>query len=282
MTKEEIWEKLELEFRLRGLSPGTLKSYKCSIGVFLDWANKPYEDLGEDDLRNYLVYLIEENRLKLSTINSINAAIRFYLIIILEKDINYRRVARLRKPHALPDIWSKEEVKRFLSIIDDPRDLAIYTNVYGSGLRVSEIVNLKIEDVDSKNMRLFIQQSKNNKDRYTVLSKQGLNALRRYWRICRPVNPQNWLFPGATRTGNLGTRGVEKAFKKYKRKAAITKPGNIHMLRHCFATHALEAGTDTFYIKQLLGHSCFSSTAHYLHVAKTSIYKTESPADSLK
>ena len=282
MTREEIWEKLKTEVKLRGYSPLTINTYKAGISTFLDWCDKPYEDLDEEDFRNYLIHIIEEGRIKPGTINSYNGAIRFFLVVILGKNINYMRTARLRGISKLPYVWSLEEVERFFSVIEDPRDLAIYTNVYGSGLRVSEIVNLKIEDVDSKNMRLFIQQSKNNKDRYTVLSKQGLNALRRYWRICRPVNPQNWLFPGATRTGNLGTRGVEKAFKKYKRKAAITKPGNIHMLRHCFATHALEAGTDTFYIKQLLGHSCFSSTAHYLHVAKTSIYKTESPADSLK
>ena len=282
MTKEEIREKLELEFKIRGYSPKTLKAYQYAINRFLDWADKPYEELDERDFRNYLIYLVKEERLKRNTINMINAAIRFYLLVVLEKDVNYRRTARLRRTNTIPDVWEKEEVERFLSVIDDPRDQAIFINVYGSGLRVSEICNLRIEDVDSKNMRLFIHQSKENKDRYTVLSVRGLDALRRYWKIFKPYNPQNWIFPGTTKTGNLGPGGVEKAFRRYKNKAGITRPGNVHMLRHCFATHALEAGADVIHIKELLGHSCIASTHRYLHVAKISIRKIQSPADSLE
>ena len=149
-------------------------------------------------------------------------------------------------------------------------------------MRVSEICKLRIEDVDSKDMRLFIQQTKDGKDRYTILSERGLAALRRYWLIYKPVNPQHYLFPSTSKEGYLQTTSVEIAFRKYKKKAGITKSGNVHMLRHCFATHALEAGTDVLYIKQLLGHSCFSSTDTYLHIAKTSVYRTKSPADSLE
>ena len=155
-------------------------------------------------------------------------------------------------------------------------------NIYGSGLRISEVCKLKVEDIDSKNMRLFIRQAKCNKDRYTILSQRGLDALRRYWKIFKPSSPEHYLFPGRWNKGHLTPEWIDKMFKIFKAKAGITTPGTVHTLRHCFATHALEEGTDVLYIKQLLGHSCFSSTDVYLHIAKTSVYKTKSPADSLE
>lgn len=281
MTKEEVWEKLQTEIKLRGMSPNSYKTYKANISMFLDWCNKPYEELEEDDFRNYLIYLVNEGKYGIETINNRNGSIRFFLTVIMGKNINYMRTARIRRSLKLPDIWSKEEVEQFLNAVDDPRYQAIFVNVYGSGLRVSEICKLKIKDIDSKNMRLFICQAKGKKDRYTILSQRGLNALRHYWKIYRPVNPQNYLFPSTSKEGYLLPSTVEQAFRKYKKKAGITKAGNVHMLRHCFATHTLEDGTDVIYIKQLLGHSCFSSTDRYLHVAKTSVYKTKSPVDSL-
>ncbi len=192
------------------------------------------------------------------------------------------RTARLRGVTSLPTVWSKETVEQFFSVIDNPRDLAIFVNVYGSGLRVSEICKLKIEDIDSKNMRIFIRQAKCNKDRYTILSQRGLDALRRYWKIFKPSSPEHYLFPNRwDKERHLMPCRIEIIFNKYKAEAGITESGTVHTLRHCFATHALEAGTDVLYIKQLMGHSCFSSTDRYLHVAKTSVYKTKSPADDI-
>ena len=281
MTKEEIWEKLATEVKLRGFSPQTYHTYKCNINGFLDWAGKPYEELDEDDFRNYLIFLINEGRIEKGTINNRNGSIRFFLVVILGKNINYMRTARLRGVTRLPTVWSKETVERFFNVIENPRDLAIFVNVYGSGLRISEICKLKIEDIDSKNMRIFIRQAKCNKDRYTILSQRGLDALRRYWKICKPSSPEHYLFPGRWNRGHLRTDWIELMFKRYKAQAGISEAGTVHTLRHCFATHALEAGTDVLYIKQLMGHSCFSSTDRYLHVAKTSVYQTKSPADDI-
>ncbi|MBQ3760436.1 MAG: tyrosine-type recombinase/integrase, partial [Clostridia bacterium] len=235
----------------------------------------------EIDFRNYLLYLINRGNLTTATINSYNAAIRFFLQVILEKDVNYRRTARLRKEYKLPPVWSIEEVTKFLSVIDNIRDRAIFINIYGSGLRVSEISTLKVQDIDSKNMRLLIRQSKGRKDRYTILSQSGLDALRDYWRRYRPASPEGYLFPGTTKEGHLGKSGIEIAFRKYLSRTDIKTPGTVHTLRHCFATHALEAGTDILYIKELLGHSCFETTNVYLHIASTKVFKTSSPADSL-
>ena len=281
MTKEEIFERLQTEITIRGLSPGTYNTYMRAIDLFLNWSDKPFEKLEEVDFRNYLIYLINRGNLSTATINMYNAAIRFFLQVILEKDVNYRRTARLRKEYKLPPVWSIEEVAKFLNVIDNIRDRAIFINIYGSGLRVSEISTLKIQDVDSKNMRLLIRQSKGRKDRYTILSKSGLDALRDYWRRYRPVSPEGYLFPGITKEGHLGKSGIEFAFRKYLRRTDISTPGTVHTLRHCFATHALEAGTDILYIKELLGHSCFETTNVYLHIANTKVFKTSSPVDSL-
>ena len=282
MTKEEIWEKLAEEVKLRGFSPLSYHTYKTNISTFLDWCDKPYEDLDEEDFRNYLIHIINEGKLKPASINNKNGAIRFFLVVILGKNVNYLRTARLRGINNLPSVWSKEEVERFFSVIDDPRYTAIFMNIYGSGLRISEVCKLKVEDIDSKNMRLFIRQAKCNKDRYTILSQRGLDALRRYWKIFKPSSPEHYLFPGRWNKGHLTPEWIDKMFKIFKAKAGITTPGTVHTLRHCFATHALEEGNDVLYIKQLLGHSCFSSTDVYLHIAKTSVYKTKSPADSLE
>ena len=281
MTKEEIFKRLQTEITIRGLSPGTYNTYMRAIDLFLNWSDKPFDKLEEVDFRNYLLYLINRGNLSTATINMYNAAIRFFLQVILEKDVNYRRTARLRKEYKLPSVWSIEEVTKFLSVIDNIRDRAIFINIYGSGLRVSEISTLKIQDVDSKNMRLLIRQSKGRKDRYTILSKSGLDALRDYWRRYRPVSPEGYLFPGITKEGHLGKSGIEFAFRKYLRRTDISTPGTVHTLRHCFATHALEAGTDILYIKELLGHSCFETTNVYLHIANTKVFKTSSPVDSL-
>ena len=236
MTKDEIFEKLQTEVTIRGLSPGTYYTYKRAIDLFLNWTNKPYEELEEIDFRNYLLFLINRGDLTTATINMYNAAIRFFLQVILEKDINYRRTARLRKEYKLPPVWSIEEVTR---------------------------------------------QSKGRKDRYTILSQSGLDALRDYWKRYRPSSPEGYLFPGNTKEGHLGKSGIEIAFRKYLSRTDIATPGTVHTLRHCFATHALEAGTDILYIKELLGHSCFETTNVYLHIANTKVFKTSSPADSL-
>lgn len=281
MTKEEIFERLQTEVIIRGLSHGTYVTYKRAMELFFNWTDKPYEELEEIDFRNYLLYLINRGDLSTATINMYNAAIRFFLQVILEKDVNYRRTARLRKEYKIPPVWSMEEVAQFFDVIDNIRDRAIFINIYGSGLRISEICTLKVQDVDSKNMRLKIRQSKGKKDRYTILSQSGLHALRAYWKRYMPVSPEGYLFPGSTKEGYLGKSGIEIAFRKYLSRTNISTPGTVHTLRHCFATHALEAGTDILYIKELLGHSCLESTNVYLHIANTKVLKTSSPADSL-
>lgn len=139
--------------------------------------------------------------------------------------------------------------------------------VYSSGLRVSEAAALKIQHIDSKNMRVFVKDGKGGKDRYTLLSHACLDALREYWKVCRPNHPENWLFPSRRNGSHIGISALEKAFKKAVQRANITKHVSIHTLRHSFATHLLENGASLLQIKDLLGHASIQSTTIYLHLA---------------
>ena len=150
--------------------------------------------------------------------------------------------------------------------------------IYGAGLRASEAAHLRIEDIDSANMQIHVRQAKGKKDRYTLLSKQNLYALRMYWRFCRP---REWLFPGMNPDQPMDAKTVSSIFQKAKNKAQIQKKVTTHTLRHCFATHLLEAGTSLFHIQQLLGHSSPRTTGIYIHLTRKNILKVKSPLDTL-
>lgn len=150
--------------------------------------------------------------------------------------------------------------------------------IYGSGLRLSEISSLKISDIDSKNMRIFIDQGKGKKDRYALLSQANLEILHEYW---KQYKPKYWLFEGIEKGSHISKRSVQDLFKKYLKKSGVNAPASIHTLRHSFATHLLQDGTNLFYIRDLLGHATIRTTTVYLHVATTDILKTTSPLDTL-
>lgn len=164
-------------------------------------------------------------------------------------------------------IMSKTEIVRFFSVIDNLRDKAIFMTVYGSGLRISEIIHLRVQDVDSENMRLFVHHGKGGKDRYTLLSAENLKLLREYWKEYRPNHPEGYLFYPKKEKQRIPTsRAVQEAFHKYVKLAKLSETYTVHTLRHCFATHLLESGVDVCRIKQLLGHTHIQSTTFYLHL----------------
>ncbi|MCH4199960.1 MAG: tyrosine-type recombinase/integrase [Clostridium tyrobutyricum] len=154
----------------------------------------------------------------------------------------------------------------------------ILMTIYSAGLRVSEVCNLKVTDIDSKNMQIFIKQGKGKKDRYSLLSKSNLQILREYWKTYKP---EEHLFSGRYRTDAITTRSVQKIFQKSKEKAGITKPATVHTLRHSFATHLLDAGTDICYIQRLLGHTRITTTTIYLHLRRMDLLNIKSPLDIL-
>lgn len=280
MTTQEYLTHMTEDMELRGLSERSRKVYCGAVSQFLKYCKEQDYEAGEVSFRQFILSRFRSGKVSKTTCNLYNSAIRFFLEVTLEQDINRSRTSRFRKEYHYPEVFTIDEVTQFFSVIDDTKYRAIFLNIYGSGLRASEIGNLHISDVDSKNMRLLIRQGKGKKDRYTILSTAGLAALREYWKAYRPSSEQGYLFPGK-HEGHLGVSGVETAFRKYYCKSGLTKRATVHTLRHSFATHLLENGADPLYIKNLLGHTTMNSTNIYLHVANTPIYKTVSPLDKV-
>ena len=197
---------------------------------------------------------------------------------MLKKKFVYE-VKRPRKDKKLPVVLSKEEVERILKAVDNLKHKAILMMVHAAGLRVGEVVKLKIENIDSKRMLIHIKGAKGRKDRYTMLSETALEILREYW---RQYKPQKWLFEGARKDRYIATRTVDKIMEHACTKAGINKDVSVHTLRHSFATHLLESGTDLRYIQELLGHADSKTTEIYTHVSTKSLGKIKSPLDGLE
>ena len=171
--------------------------------------------------------------------------------------------------------------RSFFDVIDNLRDRAMFETIYGAGLRISEIVNLRVQDIDSKQMRIYVQKGKGDKDRYTLLSQRNLGLLREYWKQYRPNHPGGYLFYARSKDKHtLTTRSVVNAFIKYRKRAGLSDGFTSHTLRHCFATHLLEAGMDIYRIKELLGHTFIQTTAFYLHLQNIQD-DVKSPLDTL-
>jgi site-specific recombinase XerD len=237
--------------------------------------------MGEAEFRDFLRYLQEERKLSPASINTYNSGLRFLYEVTLEQNFNYKRIPRAKEPILLPNIMTVTEVQKLFEVIDDLRYKAIFLTVYGSGLRLREVRHLRISDVDSEQMRLFIYQSKGKKDRFAVLSQTSLTALREYWKAYRPNHPEGYLFLNRTGSDCISDRAIQDAFAKYRDCAKLNCRATVHTLRHSYATHLLESGVSIFYIRQLLGHKTIGSTTRYLHVATTDILKTKSPLDTL-
>jgi site-specific recombinase XerD len=268
MTNQEILFKLEEDIQLMGLSPATFKQYSSDINVFLRHINnKPLEDCSENDIRSFLLYLLKEKKIATRTINRYNSALRFLFCCTMERILNLRTIPRLKSVRKLPEIMSKEQINSLFESCDKLRDKAILMTIYGGGLRLSEVCNLKGSDILSSSMRIKIRNGKGGKDRFTILSKKNLDILIDYYKNHRPNHPSEFLF--LTSTGAPITRSVVYyAFNKAAKKAGLPKSFHIHTLRHDFATHLLQAGTDIFQIKNLLGHSCIKTTSLYLQLSE--------------
>ena len=281
MTNEEVFQRAYEEFSLRGLSPNTADEYIRALRLFLRYYENPnIETMGEAEIRDFLLYQISLGKAT-GSVNIYNSALRFIFGAVLQRNLNLRMIPRRRLHRELPSIMSKAEIVRFFSVIDNLRDKAIFETVYGAGLRVSEVVQLRVQDIDSEQMRIFVHQGKGGKDRYTLLSQRNLDLLREYWKQYRPSHPDGYLFYSRGRKNHVMTsRAVQDAFNKYRIMAKLTETFTVHTLRHCFATHLLDSGVEVCRIKELLGHTFIQTTALYLHLR--SIDETiKSPLDTL-
>lgn len=281
MTNDEIIQKVKEEVQLRGLSADTEAEYLKSIRVLLNYYdNRPLCEMAEPEIRKFLLYLLEIGRSS-GTVNIYNSAFRFVFGAVLEKNLNYQMIPRRRIHRELPTIMSKAEIVKFFSVIDNLRDRAIFETIYGAGLRLSEIAHLRVQDIDSEGMRIFVYQGKGGKDRYTLLSQRNLTVLREYWQTFRPDHPDGYLF--YTRNGKnfcMSSRAIQDAFHKYRKRAELCDKFTVHTLRHCFATHLLKSGVDICRIKQLMGHTHIQSTTFYLHLLNFD-GAVKSPLDTL-
>ncbi|MGK0465803.1 MAG: integrase/recombinase XerD [Clostridium sp.] len=280
MTKEQVLEKLKFDVELRGLSKHTQDEYYTKCKIFQNHFDKPATELYEKDIREFLHYLTTEKKLTSGSVNSYNSGLRFLYGVTLDTNLNCKQIPRHRRNRKFPNILTKDEIQSLLSACDNLRDKSILMTLYGAGLRLNEVSCLKVSDIDSKKMQLFIRNGKGSKDRYALLSQDNLEILRDYW---KEYHPKEWLFYSRNNTGtHINSRSVQNMFHKYIKKANITKTVTVHCVRHSFATHLLESGTSIFHIKQLLGHSDISSTCFYLHMINIESLNVKSPLDMLK
>jgi integrase/recombinase XerD len=267
------------DMQVRNLALNTQRSYLEQVSRFARHFNKSPEQLGPDDIRAYQVYLTNEKKLAPSSIVTAVAALRFVYKISLKKSWQFEEVLPAPKlPQKLPVVLSPEEVMQFLGCINNTKHRAILTTCYAAGLRISEAVRLKTDDIDSQRMVIRVDQGKGQKDRYVMLSPVLLEILRAWWRVNKP---RHWLFPGDIPGQPISTYAVGGACQKAREISGIRKPITPHSLRHGFAVHLLESGTDVRSIQLLLGHRSLATTARYLRIATSKVCSTSSPLDLL-
>jgi len=267
------------DMQIRHLASSTQRAYLEHVARFARHFGRSPALLGPEEIRAYQVYLTNAKHLAPASIVITVAALRFLYTVTLQKTWSVKAAIPAPKtPQTLPVVLSPAEVVQFLDGVADPKHRAILTTCYAAGLRISEAVRLTPPAIDSQRMVLRVELGKGQKDRYVMLSPKLLQILRDWWRVSRP---RPWLFPGDRPGAPITTRAVNRACRKAHRRCQIPKPITPHSLRHAFAVHLLEAGTDVRTIQLLLGHRSLATTARYLAIAATRVCATASPLDLL-
>ena len=263
---------------IRNLAENTQLSYLQQVSRYARHFDRSPEELGPEQVRTYQVHLTKTCKLAPGSVSIATAALRFLYKVTLKREWVTDDIPMPKKPFKLPVVLSPEVVMHFLGCVDSLKQRTILTTAYAAGLRVSEATHLKVTDIDSQRMMLRVDQGKGSRDRYVMLSPRLLEALRSYWKV---VRPETWLFPGDIPGRPITTDAVELACRKAHRASGIAKPVTPHSLRHAFATHLLESGTDVRRIQLLLGHRSLSTTSRYLKIATSTVCATTSPLDLL-
>jgi site-specific recombinase XerD len=263
----------------RGRSPRTQETYVWMLRLFGRFVKKPLDQVVPEEIQEYQRHLTKVRKVGFSTFNQTTCALRFFYRQCLGKDWQIERMPYQRKRRNLPEILAPEEVAAILDACNNLKHRALLMTSYSGGLRLSETLGLLPSDIDSKRMMIRVEQGKGRKDRYVMLSPVLLETLRRYWKRYRPLR---WLFEGRSKGEPLASSTAEKVFKHAALKAGIKKHVYFHSLRHSFATHLLEDGTNIRLIQALLGHRSLTTTQIYTHVAQTHVSQTKSPLDRLE
>lgn len=279
MTNNQLLKKLSQDMKMRNFSHYTYDTYMGKTKELIKYFNKPLEEVTIEELRDFLYkYLLEERKLADRTINYYNSIIRFVYEVTLDILLNKKQIPMRKQKKIVYKVLTKEELSTFFNCVDNYKFKTIFMLVYGSGLRIGEVVNLRTEDIDSKTMRIFVREGKGNKERYAILPEASLEMLRKYWKNYRINKSINSLFLNDNGLP-INQYVIRTHFRKYRRKAKLDEKVTVHTLRHCFATNLIENGASLIQVKELMGHSNIRSTMCYVHVANIDL-GLESPLDT--
>lgn len=274
----ELRRRMEDDMVARGFAARTRESYLWAVTGLARFYRRSPDQISEDAVQAYLVHLLRERQLSSSTCNVVVCGLRFFYQTTLKRGRTTFDIPLSRQPGKLLVILSRGEVARVLAHVTNPKHRTMLLTTYAAGLRLNEVLHLRVADIDSARMTIRVEQGKGGQDRYTVLSPHLLAALRGYWKT---AHPRTWLFPSEATGEPLHSTALQRAYHLAKRRAGITKPGGIHGLRHAFATHLLEGGVDLHTIQRLLGHGHLSTTTRYFQLTRHTEIGPDSPLDLL-
>ncbi len=274
----KLREQMLADLQLRGITEQTQRDYLREVGNFASYFGKSPEELGESEVKEYLLHVMKEKKVSNGTLRQYVAALKFLYKHTLKREGVMEHINYPKHKRTLPVVLDISEVEAIFRATRNIKHKAILMIIYSSGLRISEASNLKVTDIDSVRMMVRIRQGKGGKDRYSILSHTALDCLRQYWKKYRP---KDWLFESMNKKNRISTSSIYQLFLNAKKRAGITKPASVHTLRHSFATHLLEAGTNLHHIQLLLGHKSPKTTTVYLHVSQLNLAHVISPLDRI-
>lgn len=275
----QLRDRMEQDLILRKLSPATRRNYLLYCRKFAGHYGRSPEELGEAEIRAFLLYLIQVEQVSYPTYRQILASLKFLYCVTLGRAWEVERIPFPRRPrHAFPEVVERDQLTRLFGALKSPKYRALFLTCYAAGLRISEACALRVEDIDSRRMVIRVRYAKGSKQRYTMLSPQLLIALREYWKKARPPE---WLFPGQGKSPFISSETARQVFRAARDQVGLGRWCTPHTLRHSFATHLLENGTELVVIQALLGHDSIRTTTTYAHVRTDHIAAVVSPLDSL-
>ena len=274
----ELRRRMDEAMIVRGFADRTRETYLWAVSGLATFYHRSPDLISDAEIQAYLLHLIRDRQRSWSTCNIVVHGLRFLYHETLRRDRTTFSIPSPRQPGKLPALLSGEEVQRLIAQVPNLKHRTMLLTTYAAGLRLSEVLHLRVGDIDSARLMIRVEQGTGGRDRDTVLSRHLLEALRASWTVGRP---STWLFPSASRPEPMDPSGLQRTYQAAKRRAGITKPGGIHALRHAFATHLLEAGTDIHTIQRLLGHGHISTTTRYFQLTRHTEMGPGSPLDLL-
>lgn len=274
-----VLDKMAEDLKLRGLADSTTSEYLRYARRYATYHDRPLEEMGQPEVQQFLLHRLVDDKVSYATLKVSVAALRFLYATTLQRPDIAVAIAYPKVTSALPDILSGTEIHRLLDALEEPMYRAIVMTTYGAGLRISEVCTLRVQDIDSQRMLLHIRDAKGGRDRFVPLPERVLFTLREYWRAAHPTGPE--LFPGKEPGHPISVDAVRHHLHEAALKAGLQKPVTPHILRHSFATHLLELGTDIRVIQMLLGHTSIATTLRYARVTPAHVARVQCPIDVL-